>query len=95
MEGTIKIEAIPDKGVSLKMNIRHVSILDMMGVFDALAEGFNLDKDRRRMIGLMFAMGGVNTMPGVEREVYTVDAGMLEKLKNMKEQAEEDKQVKE
>lgn len=89
MEGTIKIEAIPDMGVSLEMNIRKVSAVDIMGVFDALAEGFHMDKETRTMFGLMFAFGGVNAMPGVKAEKVEINKEMFELLKKMKENNDE------
>ncbi len=89
MKGTIKIEAIPGMGVSLEMDIREVSGVDIMSVFDALAEGFNMDKEMRKTFGLMFAFGGVDAMPGVQRATVKVDKELYELLKNMKENSNE------
>lgn len=88
MEGTIKIEAIPDMGVSLQMRVRDVSVFDMMGVFDALAEGFHMDKEMRRTFGLLFAFGGIDAMPGVKSAKVELDKEMFDLLKKMKENSD-------
>lgn len=85
MEGTIKIEAIKGVGLSVEMDIFHVSRLDMMAVFDALADGFKLNEEDRKIMGIFMALGGVNALPNAVAAKVSVDKEMFEFFKNFKE----------
>lgn len=82
MEGTIKIEAIPNKGLSLEMNIRHVSIVDMMAILDSLMQGFELDAADRMLMCAMLAVGKPDSTK------VEFDPQMLDMLRKMREDGE-------
>lgn len=85
MEGTITIKALPGLGVSLEMNIKKVSRFDVIGVFEALAQGFKLDEEEREIIGLTFAAGGLNVIPGVKATAVELDKELYDRIRKMKE----------
>lgn len=85
MEGTIKIEALKGIGLSVEMDICNVSRLDMMACFDALADGFKLSEEDRKIMGIFLALGGVNALPGGVAAKVAVDKEMFELFKKMKE----------
>ena len=85
MEGTIKIEALKGVGLSVEMDIRDVSRLDMMACFDALADGFKLNEEDRKIMGIFLALGGVNALPGGVAAKVTVDKEMFELFKKAKD----------
>ncbi len=90
MEGTIKIEALPGgMGVSVMMDVRHVSKIDMMGVFDALAKGFQLDEKERTVFGLMLAAGGLDAAGVAKTMTVKADEALLKILDMMKEKNNE------
>jgi hypothetical protein len=89
MEGTIKIEALPGMGVSLEADVKNVSRLDILGIFDALAAGFGFDEEDRKRMGIMFAMGGVNAIPGAKATKVEIGKELFEMLKKMKENDDE------
>ena len=89
MEGTIKIEALKGVGLSVEMDVRNVSRLDMMACFDALADGFRLDEEDRKIMGLFMAVGGVNALPNAVAAKVEVDKEMFELFKKMKESNDE------
>lgn len=84
MEGTIKITAVPGLGVSLEMGVKSVSRFDVIAVFDALAQGFKLDDEERKIIGITFAMGGLNIMPGVKATALEVSPELVDLMGKMK-----------
>ena len=81
MEGTIKIEAIPNLGFSVEADISKVSRIDVLGLFDALAAGLKLDAEERKIIGITFAAGGLNSVGGVKAMSLELDKGLFELLK--------------
>lgn len=89
MKGKIEIEAIPDKGIMVSVNIHKASMFDLMGIFEALAEGFKLDEKDRKAVGLMFLMGGIKNMPGVTTAKVEMDEDLLAIYKLMKEKENE------
>ena len=89
MEGTIKIEALKGVGLSVEMDVRNVSRLDMMACFDALADGFRLKEDDKKIMGAFIAMGGVKAIPGALAAKVEVDKEMFELFKKMGESKDE------
>lgn len=89
MKGTVKIEALPGTGVSVSGDIKEVSRLDILAMFDALAGGFSIDEDDRKTLGIMFAMGGLNAIPGVKTATMEVNRELFEILKKLKENGNE------
>jgi hypothetical protein len=81
MEGTIKIEAIPNLGFSVEADVRNVSRLDVLGVLDALAAGLKLDEEERKILGITFAAGGLSAVNGVKSMSLELDKGLFEMLK--------------
>lgn len=81
MEGFIKIKAIPGKGVSIDTELRHVSVMDRLAIVDAVADALDMDEKERKVLSLMFAMGGFSALPGVGVEKIEVDGKAFRKSK--------------
>ena len=89
MEGTIKIEAIPNMGLSVMVDVKHASKLDMIACFDALAEGFHLDENDRRIFGLILAAGGIEATGAAKAMTVELDKDLYKILEMMREKNNE------
>ena len=78
MEGFVKIEATPDKGLSIEVDLHDVSIQNRLEIIDAVVEALEFDKNEMRLVSLVLAMGGLGSMPGVERRKVEFDRETFE-----------------
>ena len=84
MEGTIKIEAIPDKGLAVEMSIRHISLLDKFTVIDGLIDAFEMGKTEKKILSTIIDAGGLGSLFGVKKQRIDVDKEAFELFKEMK-----------
>ena len=85
MEGFIKIEAIPGKGMFVETDLRRVSGLDKLVLLDALATALELKEKDRKFASMMLMLGGLGAIPGIETQTVEVDKDAVEFLKKMRD----------
>lgn len=66
MKGKIIIEVDSNTGVTVDMDVREVTWIGTLCIFDALVRGFKLGEDAQAKLGFLIGMGGLNAVPGVE-----------------------------
>lgn len=81
MEGKIEIEAVEGCGISVKSSLDGVTGLDVVCLYEALLQGFNVDKKCREMIGATIALGGPSVVPGVNMTVIRPTEELLRMMR--------------
>lgn len=88
MEGTIKID-LDGAGVRIKTDVRHISKFEIFMLFDTLCDSFKLNEFDKKVLGLMFTMGGVEKATGGRATKVEVNRDLIELLNKMKEKNNE------
>ena len=81
MKGKGEIEAIEGVGIRVKSSLYRANLLDLLGMCEALIQGFNLDTDTRQKLGMMIAAGGPSVIPGVDMTVVRPTEELLRRMR--------------
>lgn len=85
MKGTLTITANTDGKMYVDSRLSRVSKMDMLAIFDSIAEAFELDEDMRMRVGVMIAVGGFKRLFGEDPVGLRIDTSFLNLLKKDKE----------
>lgn len=90
MRGKIEINAESTGVVDVDIGMEDVSMLDVLVLFDSLAQSLDLDAEEREFVGAVFCAGGLGAMPGVTMAKVGIPKGIAELIREMKEKQTDD-----
>ena len=90
MKGKIEINAESTAVVDVYIDMEDVSLLDVLVLFDTLAQSLDLEQDHREFVGAVFCAGGLGAMPGVTMAKVGIPKGIAELIREMKEKQTDD-----
>lgn len=90
MEGKIEIKVASTNGLDVDVDLSHVSRLDILVLFDTLAQSLDLDEADLKLISFMFAVGGLGALPGVSMERIKVPKDLTSLIREMEKEKDDD-----
>lgn len=89
MTGEFIIKAIPGVGISAESSLEDVTMFDLLGILEAIVQGFGLSKEDRKKIGETLAAGGPSVIPGVNMAVIRPTEELLRMMKEKYDETDE------